>query len=164
MALLILNFSAEVESSKPWPHRLPIQETNPGPTAQEAGRADSRCGRFAEERNLIPLPGVNLCTYLRHDQAAVSDTGGVMLFLFYCHILGSLFCASDPAFRKVQTAARRRPEDKCKVEGKVTRVHTIEGEQRCFSTHSLICYTRWRRLVSFTPRLFSRGERTSCTN
>jgi hypothetical protein len=58
MAPLILNFSAEVESSKPRPRRLPTQETNPGPTAQEAGRADSRCGHFAEEINLIPLPGL----------------------------------------------------------------------------------------------------------
>jgi hypothetical protein len=62
MALLILNFSAEVESSKPRPRRLPTRETNPVPIAQEAGRADSRCGRFAEERNLIPLRGLYLCT------------------------------------------------------------------------------------------------------
>ena len=62
MALLILNFSAEVESSKPRPRRLPNRETNPVPIAQEAGRADSRCGRFAEDRNLIPMPGLHLCT------------------------------------------------------------------------------------------------------
>jgi len=61
MALLILNFSAEVEFSKPRPCRLPTQETNPVPTAQEAGRADSRCGRFAEDRNTITLPELHLC-------------------------------------------------------------------------------------------------------
>ena len=64
----------------------------------------------------------------------------------------SLFCASDAEFRKLQTASSLRPEDKCKVGGKVTRVHTIEGEQRCSSTHSLICYTRWRLMVSFMAR------------
>jgi hypothetical protein len=62
MAVLTLNFSAEVESSKPRPRRLPTRETNPVPTAQEAGGADSRCGCFAEERNLVSLLGLYLCT------------------------------------------------------------------------------------------------------
>jgi len=62
MPLLIRNFSAEFESSKPRPRRFLTRETNPVPIAQEAGRADSRCGGLAEERNVIPLPGLYLCT------------------------------------------------------------------------------------------------------
>ena len=71
----------------------------------------------------------------------------------------SLFCASDAAFRKAQTVSRRRPEDKCKVGGKVTHVHTIEGGRGVSPLIPLSVTLDGGAWSASRPGLFSRGEK-----